>query len=483
MSKRVFKVKMPEKGDPDVVASPPTRYAAGIDVHKYNLVACVATCQGLHDAISKVSLQEFKTNPKALGAMARFLAKYPLQAVVMEATGVYSDPVKAALEQFDGWTNRPLILAFNPTEVKHFPGEIHEDKADAFAMARYALMGLLRPSFIPQGAIRELRAITREAGVMIKESTRAKERIKRVLDGWGLALPSLDLSSEWALDLFRALDWAGGDFGKAIKGIEGGEFSVSSITCQALARRKSAYVPFESVVIPPSAHAVLRGYVLSLAASETLIGRLAGEVETILTTNPALGAAVNQIATIDGIQPFSAAAIVAEVGDIGRFKSVKHFLSYAGCAPTIHKSGTLVAKGRLTKRANQYLKRKFFWIGKAVMTVVKAPSDIMTYAKDQRKRHPAKGESKLVWAKIGAKVARVVFAILRAGHPYGAFRAGITEQAQRSGETTTAIPSKPSLRDLHKQARRFVNFLNRFQADAPAKYQAVADAFQKITWA
>jgi transposase len=478
MSKHVFKVKIPPNGDPVANAGQLSRYAAGIDVHKYNLVACVAVCQGMHEGITMVSLQEFKTNPKALGAMVRFLAKYPLQAVVMEATGVYSNPVKVALEQYDGWPSRPLILTFNPTEVKHFPGEIHEDKADAFAMARYALMGVLRASFIPQGAIKELRAITREVGVMIKESTRAKERVKRVLDGWGLALPTLDLSCEWALDLFRALDWAGGDFGKAMKGIDGGEFPVSSITRQALERRKTTYAPFESVVIPPSAHTVLRGYLLSLAASGAKIGRLAGEVESILEANAALGSAVNQVATIDGIQFFTAASIVAEVGDISRFKSVKHFLSYAGCAPTIHRSGTLITKGRMTRRANQYLKQKFFWIGKEIVTVVKAPSDIMSYAKDQRKRHPDKSESKLVWAKIGAKVARVVFAILRAGHPYGAFLAKTSESTQKA-----SVKSQKSLKDLRKQSRRFVNFLNRFQADAPAKFQVVADAFQKLTWA
>lgn len=49
-------------------------------------------------------------------------------------------------------------------------------------MARYVLMGLLRPYFIPQGAIQELGAITWEAGVMIKECTQAKENIKHILD-------------------------------------------------------------------------------------------------------------------------------------------------------------------------------------------------------------------------------------------------------------------------------------------------------------
>ena len=45
------------------------------------------------------------------------------------------------------------------------------------------------------------------------------------------------------------------------------------------------------------------------------------------------------------ITPVTGTSIVTEIGDIGRFPSVKQFLTYAGCAPTIHQSGTKVVHG------------------------------------------------------------------------------------------------------------------------------------------
>lgn len=472
---------MPEGPAPVVEAPGGVRYAAGLDVHKYRVTACVAIQQG-HGQPERQALQEFKTDPVGLDRMSRFLSKYALIAVVMEATGVYSKAVKDALEQFGGWVKRPPIITFNPTDAKHFPGEIHEDKADALAMARFALMGLLRPSYIPDGVIRELRDLTREASTMAKESTRAKNRIKRVLAAWGLSLPDLDLDHAWALDLFRAIDWAGGDFGKALGAIKGGAFSVPPSTRKALARRDADYAPFATVTIPPTAHVVLRGYLLSLAANEALISRLAGEIEIVLARHPAIADMAGQIAGVDGLTPLSAASIIAEVGDATRFPTVKKFLTYAGCAPTIHQSGTKVAHGFMTKRANQFLKRTFFWAGKTIATIVKGDSDIKSFAMKQAQRRPNKAQRKLVWAITGAKVARVVFAILRAGRPYVACMGEGTTGKSVEGSGTTPSDSF-SLRDLRKHARHFVNFLNRAAAEAPEKFKVVAKAFEKITWA
>ncbi len=472
---------MPKGPAPDAVTPRGTRYAAGLDVHKYHVTACVAVQQG-HDKAEREALQEFKTDPGELENLARFLARFPLRVIVMEATGVYSKPVKVALEQFEGWTSRPPIITFNPTDAKHFPGEIHEDKADALSMARFALMGLLRPSFVPEGVIRELRDLTREASIMTKESTRAKNRIKRVLAAWGLGLPDLDLENAWALDLFRAVDWAGGDFGKALGAIRDGEFPTPPSTRLALARREAVYAPFAPVTIPPTAHAVLRGYLLSYAANETLISRLAGEIEDLVARHPAIAAVAGQISRVDGLTSISAVSIIAEVGDSTRFPTVKHFLAYAGCAPTIHQSGTKVACGFLTKRANQFLKRTFFWAGKAIATLVKGDSDLKTYAKKLAQRRPGKTQRKLVWAITGAKVARIVFTLLRTSRPYTACNSA-GDPDQRATDVPVGQKSDSfSLRDLRKHARHFVNFLNRAAADAPAKFQVVAKAFEKISW-
>jgi len=415
--------------------------------------------------------------------MARFLAKFPLQSVVMEATGVYSTPVRDALEGFDGWAPRPLIITFNPTDAKHFPGELHEDKADAFAMARFALMGLLRPSFIPEGVIREMREFTRAADVFTKECTRAKIRIKQVLAAWGLSLPRLKLDTSWSLDLFRAIDWASGNFGKAVSAIRSGEFPTSSTTCTALAKREADYAPFGTVVLPSSAQVVLHSYVLILAAFGALYAQVEGEVGELVGNHPAIERVVNQIASVDGITAITAASIVAEIGDISRFPTAKHFLAYAGCAPTVHQSGTKVARGHLTKRANLHLKLKFIWAGKTIATILKGESEIKNYAKIQFQKHPSKMQKKLVWASVGAKVARVVFALLHTNQLYEASpnKDAILSDSTDLPQAKSTMAS--SIRELRKRSRQFVNYLNRFQAEAPEKFNAVAEAFGKITWA
>jgi len=482
MAKHVFKVKLP----PDIKSGsnnpPAARYAAGIDVHKYYVTACVAARLDPGNHFERVALQEFKSNPRGLGTLARFLAKYPLQAIVMEATGVYTAPVKVALESFKEWKTRPSVLVFNPTEIKQFPGQIHEDGADAYAMARFALMGLLRPSFIPEGTVRDLRELTREAGIMTKEVTRAKNRIKRVLSAWGISIPRMNLRNEWCLDLFRALDWAGGDFGKAVRGMKGGEFTVSPYTCQVLDRRAADLEQFEDVVLPPTAREVLRGHLLFLAANETLIAHLAKEVEGIVSVNPAIEILINQVSAISGITPFSATSIVAEIGDIGRFPSVKKFLTYAGCAPTIHQSGTKTVHGKLTKRANPYLKRMFFWVGRIIATSSKEDSDIKAYASSQRQRHPSKQENRLVYANTGAKGARVVYLLLHDAKSYVMKTRGTPAREIPEGFLPEIVSSAFQFRELRKRTRQFVNYLNRVKAEAPAKFKTVAEAFEKISW-
>ncbi len=482
MAKHVFKVKLQSESKSGNDHPPTGWYAAGIDVHKYYVTACVATRIDQGNHFERVALQEFKSNPRGLGALCSFLAKHPLQTIVMEATGVYTVPVKAALEAFERWKTRPLILVFNPTEIKQFPGQIHEDGADAYAMARFALMGLLRPSFIPAGTVRDIRELTREAGILTKETTRAKNRIKRVLAAWGLALPHMNLEKNWPLDLFRALDWADGDLGKALRGIRSGEFPVPRFTCEVVNRRAAEFAQFETVLLPPPAREVLRGYLLSLAASEVLIAHLVAEVEKIVANNPAVEVLINQVAAISGITPITAASIISEIGDIGRFPTVKKFLTYAGCAPTIHQSGTKTVHGKLTKRANPFLKLKFFWIGRIITMSVKEDSDIKAYATAQRQRHPAKMESRLVYANTGAKVARVVYTLLHDTKPYS-LKAQEPVVSEMPADAAGGIASPAfKFHDIRKHARQFVNYLNRVKAEAPVKFKVVAEAFEKISW-
>ena len=62
------------------------------------------------------------------------------------------------------------------------------------------------------------------------------------------------------------------------------------------------------------------------------------------------------LATIPGIGPLLAPAIVAEIGAISRFPSAAHLRSYSGLVPRISQSGQRRYSGPLTKRGNRFLR-------------------------------------------------------------------------------------------------------------------------------
>jgi transposase len=59
---------------------------------------------------------------------------------------------------------------------------------------------------------------------------------------------------------------------------------------------------------------------------------------------------------IPGISIFSALAILAEIGEIGRFATPKKLSSYAGLVPSLHSSGQKHSSGRITKAGRSRLR-------------------------------------------------------------------------------------------------------------------------------
>ncbi|MGM1046976.1 MAG: transposase [Bacillota bacterium] len=60
--------------------------------------------------------------------------------------------------------------------------------------------------------------------------------------------------------------------------------------------------------------------------------------------------------TIPGVGPLTAAMLIAEIGDIKRFPSVKQLAAFAGLDSAVHESGTFKSKkNRISKRGSQYL--------------------------------------------------------------------------------------------------------------------------------
>src|SRR5579862_3135117 len=127
---------------------------AGLDVGKDEVVVCArGPAPG---GRRRQEIRTYRTFTAELETMAGWLADEGVTDVVMEATGQYWKPVWYVLEDRDAFA----LKLVNSRHVKVLPGR-KTDVADAAWLAELLELGLLRGSFVPPPAIRELRDLTR----------------------------------------------------------------------------------------------------------------------------------------------------------------------------------------------------------------------------------------------------------------------------------------------------------------------------------
>lgn len=67
--------------------------------------------------------------------------------------------------------------------------------------------------------------------------------------------------------------------------------------------------------------------------------------------------------TIPGIGLVAAATILAEIGDIYRFKNASSLVAYAGIDPSVKQSGEFNSiHNHMSKRVSPYLRHAIFWL-------------------------------------------------------------------------------------------------------------------------
>lgn len=76
------------------------------------------------------------------------------------------------------------------------------------------------------------------------------------------------------------------------------------------------------------------------------------ELEKTVAEEAAKDEACRLLETMPGVGPFTAMMVRAEIGNIRRFKSAEHLISYTGYAPRVFQSGENCYYGKLSKRSN-----------------------------------------------------------------------------------------------------------------------------------
>ena len=166
---------------------------AGIDVHKDMIKVGVRTPG--HRAWTRNSeVLEYRTFYGVLLTMAAGLRQRGVTHVVMEASGVYTEPVYYALAG-QGFEQ---VAVINPAHAKALKGH-KTDAKDALRLAELSGCGLLRGSYIPAQALKDLRDLTR-----YRQLCRYRHRVRyaeaRIMPrpdraAWGLAVAGVKTSA------------------------------------------------------------------------------------------------------------------------------------------------------------------------------------------------------------------------------------------------------------------------------------------------
>jgi len=122
-----------------------------------------------------------------------------------------------------------------------------------------------------------------------------------------------------------------------------------------------------------------------------------------------------RLATIPGIGPITATAIVASVGTPSQFRSGRHFAAWLGLVPRQNSSGDKERLGRISKRGDKYI-RRLLVIG--ATSVIRYARSKTAQRNDWLNRLLARRPARLVSVALANKMARIAWVVLARGDIY-----------------------------------------------------------------
>lgn len=312
--------------------------ACGLDVHKETVVACVIEPNGARK--TKKETKTFESSARGLDALAVWLEEKKVESITMEGTGIYWRPVYGVLERRA--TSWKLVVG-NAHHVKNVPGR-KTDVQDAEWLASLARVGLIRPSFVPPPAIRELRDLTRYRKKLVEDRTREQSRVHKVLQTANIKLDGVatDIFGVTGMLILRALaegmatpkemaQLAKGSLRKKMDALE------ISLECKLGQVHR---------LMLATALRLLTSFDKELDALDAVIDQHAAPWQHL----------IERLKTIPGIDRVAAVTLLAELGpDMSVFPTAAHCASWAGVCPGNNESAGKSRDGR-SQRGNVHIK-------------------------------------------------------------------------------------------------------------------------------
>ncbi len=259
----------------------------------------------------------------------------------------------------------PVVVS-NPVKTKAIASaKIKNDKIDSHMLAQLLRADLLATVHVSNQQSRRLKELLRHRHKLVRDAVRFKNRIHNIMAKNNLRPPASDL------------------FGK--KGLA----YLSEVQLPLYQRHQvDTYL---QLYYPLKEHIEALTQKIKRKASITPMARL--------------------LMTIPGVGAITAMMIIAEIGDIGRFKSYRHLASYAGLVPCLSASADKQRIGRITKQGSPYLRTSLV---EAAQAATRTKSRLNVFF---RKRIVRAGYQKAIVA-TAHKIIQYVYFIMRDQAPY-----------------------------------------------------------------
>jgi transposase len=308
---------------------------AGLDVHKEKVVVCLRKLIG---GSVRQEVRTFRTETNALLEMADWLATEGVSHLAMESTGVYCKPIWNLCEGIF------KMLLVNAEHIKQVPGR-KTDVKDSQWIAELLQHGLLKPSFVPEKPVRQLRDLTRQRVQLIRQKVQVANRIQKTLEDANIKLASV------ASDVLGA---SGRDMIKAIIKGESDPITLANLARQRL-RAKIPQLQEALCGEIQDHHRFLLGMLMDqVEFLEGQIDKMSKRIEEVMPAP--FREAIKRLDTIPGIDQRAAENIIVEVGtEMKRFASAAHLASWVGICPGNNESAGKRKSGKTTK-GNKWLR-------------------------------------------------------------------------------------------------------------------------------
>lgn len=288
----------------------------GIDVHKKLMVACF-----LHGR--ELEIREFGATTRELLELAQWLSDGNCEMVAMESTTSYWKPLYNVLESSD----IPAMVV-NARDMKNVPGR-KTDVQDAEWIADLLKHGLLKASFIPDKAQRELRELVTYRKSLVKTKGSELNRLQKMLEGANIKLSGTirDINGKSSRAfLARLLN------GEKLDAAAVQEMYDRKEIAHNLKASNAQLVDDLNGVMTPLQRKLMKKVLRHIDELDEHIRNLDDDINNQMKDDEKKASAAIQ--DITGIAEASANAIISVIGtDMGRFPSDAHISSWAGLCP------------------------------------------------------------------------------------------------------------------------------------------------------